>query len=296
MANNEQVGEHNALVTEQDEKQVIPLMRRVRELIRDKRLVLENKITHCREVLPTNQCSPDIVALFLMAEKVLHFNDDVSRAVVSYLKNHYKTNARNIHWAADKTIQVEQYLWTLYVEKETKDGFSLNDYKNMLSECFRALKKCKNPCLSMMLWLASEFATEDWLSSVQDILEEKQTATWLQQDRMLFLLACMENSNCSIERARDIETQIRGLQLGSGAFAAGEGKAGNGNLISSAIGLLVLISCARRKGSRDSVIDAVRQAVRWIVEQIAEANDKGVAWAYYALCEYIDLESTTKGR
>jgi hypothetical protein len=86
------------------------------------------------------------------------------------------------------------------------------------------------------------------------------------------------------------------LQLSSGGFAAAEVRDSDGDLASTAVGLLALISCAMENCNKDLAIGAMRQAARWIVGHITAANDEGVAWAYYALCEYIDLESTTKER
>ena len=106
----------------------------------------------------------------------------------------------------------------------------------------------------------------------------------------------MRDEDCSQGKVRDITDRILDLQLRSGAFATVEGKGENGDLTSSAIGLLALISCAKGNGSENHVIGAVRQAVRWILRHITEAIDEGVAWAYYALCEYIDLELTTQER
>ena len=62
----------------------------------------------------------------------------------------------------------------------------------------------------------------------------------------------------------------------SGAFAATEEGEQNGDLISSAIGLLALISCARENGYENLTIGAVRQAVRWIVGHITDVIDDGV--------------------
>ena len=294
MANSEQGNEFNALVTERDEYQSSSLTQQVKELIRDKRRVLKDKM---QQPLLTKQCPPEIVALFMMSENVSHFSDDISCEVASYLQNNYKAKASDIKWEADKTFAVEQYLWTLYVEKATKDGCSPNNYEKKLSECFYALKSYKNPCLCMALWLASDFAPEDWLRSVQGIVEEAQEnriATWVQRDRMFFLLACVRNSNCSIEMAREIETQIQELQLYSVAATAAERIADDVCLVSPAIGLLVLIYCARRQGLKDSVVDAVRQVVRWIVGHMEKAKGKDFAWAYYALNEYVAFESETK--
>ena len=112
---------------------------------------------------------------------------------------------------------------------------------------------------------------------------------------MLFWIAYMRDTDCSQETVRNITTQIFDLRLNLCAFG---GK--NGDLVASACGLLALISCVRQNCSKNTfALDAVRQAARWIVVDIAKENNgtpQSAAWAYYALCEYIDLESTIKWR
>ena len=304
MAENEHVNEFNKLVTECDEKQVVPLMECVEERIREMRLTLADKIIACcRDSSASNsQCSPAIIALFLMAETVLHFNSDIAKNVMARLKEGYKSNVRNIDWIAKASPQVRQNLWVLFVERETASGFSADDYEKMLSDCFSALARSESHLLCLILWLFKEFATPERIDFVEEIVMRKPATSSL-LDKMLLWHAQIRVSNCSQEKVREIETRICGLQLDSGAFATVEGKKEDGVLLPSAIGLLVLISCAKRKDmenqsstSEGSIIDAVRKTVRWIVGRVTDVNDEGVAWAYYALCEYIDLESTTKKR
>ena len=59
MANSEQGNELNALVTEYDEYQSSSLTQQVKELIRDKRRVLKDKM---QQPLLTKQCPPEIYA------------------------------------------------------------------------------------------------------------------------------------------------------------------------------------------------------------------------------------------
>ena len=304
MRDNERVNEFNKTITECDEKQVVPLMVCVVERIRKMRLPLAGKIIACCKDSSTSnsQCSPKFIALFLMAEKVLHFNSDISKNVMVRLKDGYKSNVRNIDWTAKASPQVRQNLWDLFVERETVGGFSANDYEKMFSGCFSALARSESHLLCLILWLFKGFATSERMDFVEEIVKKKPATSSL-LDKMLLWHAQIRVSTCSQENAREIETRICGLQLDSGAFATVEGMKEDGVLLSSAIGLLVLISCAKRKDmgnqsatSEGSIIDAVQKTVRWIVGHITDVIDESVAWAYYALCEYIDLESTTKKR
>ena len=301
MADNERV---NKPITGCDKKQVVSLRECVEERKRKmRRTIADNIIACCKDSSASNsQCSPKIIALFLMAEKVSHSNSDILKDVMARLKDGYKFNVRNIDWTAKASPQVRQNLWTLFVERETVGGFSTNDYEKKFSDCFSALARSESHLLCLILWLFKEFATPERIDFVEEIVMRKP-ATLSLLDKMLLWHAQMRVSNPSQEKVREIETRICGLQLDSGAFATVEGKREDGVLLSSAIGLLVLISCAKRKDmenqastSEGSVIDAVWKTVRWIVEHVTDVSDEGVAWAYYALCEYIDLKSTTKER
>ena len=263
---------------------------RIKKLVGVIRPSLENMITHSCDFSAKHPCSPDIVALFLMADEISHFNDDISRAIASYVKNNYKSGMRDIPRTAGGQDLSEKYLWTLYLERKHHDDSSHDDCEKRLSDCLSVLEGCKNQHLSLMLWLFPDLATEERLKTVEDIV--KETAPWWQRDKMLFWLACMRASKCSQETVREIETQICGLQLETGAFATVEGSDENGDLISSSIGLLVFISCAKKNNSESPIMDTLRKTVRWILEYItAKQGTCGadIAWAYYALCEYVNL-------
>ena len=167
-------------------------------------------------------------------------------------------------------------------------------YSDMLVKYFNSLVACKSPFLGLMLWLFPELVTEDQVTAVANIAREC-LGTWMLGDRMLFWLACINDSNCRPERTRYIEAEIRRLQLDSGvdagAFATVEGKDEKGNLISSAIGLLVLVSCARRDDSKGPVAEVTQKTACWLIGQLSvvQAVDESIAWAYYALSEYINL-------
>lgn len=270
-----------------NENEVIFLVDWIKKLIIDIRLLLKNRITPCRECPANSHCSPDIVALFLMAEKISHFNDDISRAIASYVKNTYKPGVRDIPRTVEDQELSERDLWTLYLEYHDS---SHGDCEKRFSDCLLALEGGKNRHLNLMLWLFPHFATEDRLKTVEDIV--KETAPWWQRDKMLFWLACMGASKCSQETVREIETQICELQLETGAFATVEGRDENGDLISSSIGLLVLISCAKKNNAEGPIMDTLRKTVCWIIEYITAnqgTNGADSAWAYYALCEYVNL-------
>ena len=272
------------------ENEVTFFVDRIKNLVSDIRPLLESMITHCCDFSAKNPCSPDIVALFLMAEKISLFNDDISRAIASYVKTNYKPAVRDIPRMAEDRVSSEKYLWTLYLERKYHDDSSHDDCRKRISDCLSAFEDSKNPGLSSMLWLFPDFATEERLKTVEDIV--KETAPWWQRDKMLLWLACMGASECSQETVREIETQICGLQLETGAFATVGGSDENGDLVSSSIGLLVLISCAKKNNAEGPIMDALRKTVRWIIEYItAKQGTCGadIAWAYYALCEYVNL-------
>lgn len=268
-----------------DGKQADSLMVRGEQRVKEMRQRLTDKIITSSS---NGQCLHCIASLFFKVEKE-SFSNYISRVA------DYKTNVRNIQNKPDECSLVEQNLWTLYLwdlyvklknaKGDTVDGFSLNDYENMLADCFSTLEGHKNPCMCLMLWLFPKLATKDRIKKVEDILRENKDATWWLRDKMLFWLACLEESNCSQEKAREIERQILELKLDSGAFATVEGKKENGDIISSAIGLLVLISCAKRKDSAGTVADMAQKTVRWIVEQ--DADGENLAWGFYALSEYV---------
>ena len=286
-------------VADCDGKQAGSLMERVEKMVKEIRQTLTDKIMTSPS--NNNQYTPCLIALFLKAEKEL-YSTDISRVVKPYLNDDYKTNVLRKQSKLDGCYLVEQnlwalYLWNLYVKQENAredvvDDFSLNDYENMLADCFSTLASHKNPCICLMIWLFTRLVTKDRIKTIEDILKENKVATWWLRDKMLFWLVCLENSNCSQEMAREIEKQICGLQLDSGAFAIVEGKKENGDIVSSAIGLLVLISCAKRKDSVGTVVDMAQKTVHWIVDRLTGHDvtyESYIGWAFYALSKYINL-------
>lgn len=289
--------EHVERIEDCDGKQVDALVERVDKLVKRMRGELYEKIKGnvSSGELINSQCPLEIIALFLKTKRS-------PIPTMFHVITPYKTNIHNIQSKPDECFLVEQnlwalYLWDLYARRETIDDFSFNDYDNILVDCFSILEGRKNPCMCLMLWLFPKLVTKDRIKSVEDILRESKVATWWLRDKMLFWLACMENENCSQEKVREIEEQIRELQLDSGAFATVEGKKETGDLISSAIGLLVLISCAMRKDSDGIVVDMAQKTVRWIVEH--DVDESNMAWVFYALSEYVacsDSEELTEER
>ena len=225
------------------------------------------------------QCFLKVMALSLMAEKV-----DGRKASVNEIE------FPRIQLSTEYPSQIEKCLWTLFMGREIAGDHSVNSDK--LVDYFNSLVACKSPFLGMMLWLFPELVTEDRITTVANI-ERECLGTWMLRDRMLFWLACINDSNCRPERTRYIEAEIRRLQLDSGvdagAFATVEGKDEKGNLISSAIGLLVLVSCAREDDSEDpSTVEAAQKTARWILDHLTvpQIVDASSAWALYALSEY----------
>ena len=162
--------------------------------------------------------------------------------------------------------------------------------------------KCHNsPVLGLMLWLFPEFASEELLMHVEKITRDNYA--WLTQDKMLFWLACMRDSRFKEIASRVINERILSLQLDTGAFATVEGKEEKGDLISSAIGLLALISCVRHDNSKDSLREEILKTVRWIIDHPAvkrylvdelPSEEKCIdmldsVWVFYALRQYMTL-------
>ena len=231
------------------------------------------------------------IALFWMGEIKSHFRDSTSHKIEACLKKASTTNVNTDRWVSATRFQIEQDLWSLWINQVSAADSFLN--AKMLSDCFDVLVYRQSSLLGVMGWLFPELTGR--LSTIEAITSI-DINSWSVYDRMLFWISYMRDAKSSLQKAREITTRILDMQLSSGAFVAIEGKNGNGDHIASAIGLLALISCASRNCFDKNVIVAMRQAAHWIVEHVTEANDEDAAWTYYALCEYIELESSTNKR
>ena len=283
MANNEHIGKFNELVAESGAKQADPLMHRIKELVTKMRKELEDKIIYSPAII---QCPPKIAALFLMAEKASLFNDESTRDAKGCFEKNYADNIRNVQWTTEAPSQIEQNLWTLSVAREVFAVSSPKDYENVLSKYVGILEQHKYPLLCLMLWLFPQFVNEERMKIAKGIACESPTTSLL-QDRMLYCLACIEGPSCSHEKASEIETQFLRYHL-----TIVEGGNEWGDIVSAAIGLLVLISCANQGLLEDSVIDATRKTVRWIVDRLTGREvtyESCIGWTFYALCKYIDM-------
>ena len=284
--NNERINAINALLEEREE--VDSLISKAKWKVTEIRHDFADKV----DLLPDiNTFSRETIALFWKGEVKLHLSDSTSSKIKACLKKASTSNVSTARWTAATRSQIEQDLWTLWINQRASGGSSLDE--KMISDCFDALERHQSSLLCLMRWLFRE--TKERLNAVETILTCRDLSASFVRDRMLFWIAYMRDADYGQE-VKDITARIRDLQLRSGAFAATEEGDQNGDLISSAIGLLALISCARENGYENLAIGAVRQTVRWIIGHITDAIDEGVAWGYYALCEYIDLESTTKER
>ena len=232
------------------------------------------------------------IALFWMGEIKSHFWDSTSPTIEACLKKASTTNVNTDRWVSATRFQIEQDLWSLWINKMGSADSSLN--ARMLSDCFDVLVSLQSSLLGVMGWLFPELT--DRLGTIADITRSIDIHSWPVRDRMLFWISHIRDAKCRLQKGREITTRILDMQLSSGAFVAIEGKNCAGDLIASAIGLLALISCANRNCFDKNIIVAVRQATHWIVGHVTEANDEGLAWTYYALCEYIELESSTNKR
>ena len=273
----EHLCKYRELIAENGREQEV-LIRWFKGLVMIMRQELKNKIIPCPGIV--SQCPPNIAGLFLMAERAASFKDKISRDVEDCLKKDYMAHVRDIRWTAEADLHVEKNLWTLFVDQMIIDGFAIDDHATELSACFNALVNRRSSALCLLLWLFRKFVTQVQMGIVESIAADESLATWCLQDRMLFWLACISDTKCSKEKTRNIEAQISGLQLE------------NGDLISSAIGLLVLISCAKKNNGEGPIMDALQKTVRWIIERIPVTHDaigSDFCWAYYALCEYVNL-------
>lgn len=282
MANNEHCNTLDTLVAECGRMQEI---QRVKCLITNLRRQLKDKIISDRN-LDDRQCPPEIVALFLMAEKLAQFRDEVSRELESYLRNDSSTN---INGSAETDSQIENKLWTLFVYQESVDGSLSNDNESMLSAWFNILACRQSHVVCLMLWLFPHFATKERMDVVERIVADEKNATLLLWDKMLFWLACMRDSDYGKEK--NIGSQINGLLSDSGAFAVKKEMRVKGDIRSCALRLLVLISYAKLNDLDDEM---VWQKVRCMVEYLTEACDVDepyVGWVYYSLCEFVQMSN-----
>ena len=232
------------------------------------------------------------IALFWKGEVLAHFSDPASPKIKSCLKKASTSNVSTARWAVATHSQIEQDLWTLWINQTASGCRSLGE--RMLSDCFDALKLRQSSLICLMGWLFPE--TKELLAAVETVAKHGDSSTWSVRDRMLFWITYMRDTDYIPEKVNDITTRILDMPLSSGAFAGTEEGNPNDDLISSAAGLLALISGARGNDPKKQAIRAVRKVARWIVEHITETIDEGVAWAYYALIEYIDLERSEKRR
>ena len=288
----ERIDAIHALLEERED--VASLTSKARHLVTEMRRKFANEVGHLQD---SGKFPRGALALFWKGENIARLSDSTSPKIESCLKKASATNVSIERWATATRSQIEHDLWTLWINQTTSNGCSLNE--RILSDCFDVLERRQSSLLCLMMWLVPEIKR---LDVVEAIATHRNFLAWSVRDRMLFWVAYMRDMDCSQEKVRDITAQIVGLQLSSGAFAAAEDGDRSGDLAASAGGLLALIFCARETGPENNLaIDAVRQAVCWIVEYMPKANDaapqsaaleyyESVALAYYALCEYIDLE------
>jgi len=286
-----------------DGKQSDCLIQRVCDLVSKMHQVLAKKILQNKgEQSQTDYRYPAcVIALFVMASKSLiddqKESHEVTERVKVYYRDAYKTiDLDNIQWAPEKTSQTESDLWTLAAMRQVGDDISYIVTDQRFLDCIESLKYHNSPALGLMLWLFPEFISEELLVRVENITRENQA--WLTWDKMLFWLACMSFNE---KRARAIEEQILRLQLDAGEFATVEGKGGRGDIISSAIGLLVLISCVGQNDSEGLVREAAMKTASWIVDHpivkrrlVAELSTEEKCtdmvestWVLYVLSKYI---------
>ena len=258
------------------------------------------------------RCPACVIALFLMASKSFidarknpmrkKESHEANESVKAYYRDAYKTIDRdNIKCDPEKSYQTESNLWTLAAMREVGDNISEIVTDQRFRNCIESLKCHNSPVLGLMLWLFPKFESEKLLMHVEKITRDNYA--WLTRDKMLFWLSCMRDSRFKEIASRVINERILSLQLDTGAFATVEGKEEKGDLISSVIGLLVLISCVRHDNSKDSLREARLKTVRWIIDHPAvkrylvdelPSEEKCIdmldsVWVFYALSQYMTL-------
>lgn len=241
------------------------------------------------DITEGNQYLVQIVGVLLLANKNLHNNDAVSRAIKKYTTS--KDYMCDTQWSTTYPSQVENTLWTIFTRREIQGCLPLSNISNVtLAEYFRDLVKCEDPSIGLMLFLFPEVATCERID-IAECIAYKNLGTWMLGDKMLIWLAVVNNPNatCSEEKVKEISELVCGLQLESGPYSTVAGKNQTGNLISSAIGLLVLASCIRQKEEDELVGRAALKLSNWIINRIIGEEDidlLSMAWSLYALSEY----------
>lgn len=240
------------------------------------------------------QCPAELIALYLMAIKSLgngdkYLEEDKQR-VKEYMEEPYKKmmGTRNIQWESENSSQMEKGLWTLAAMREFEESTLPGDYESQFLDCIRGLERNNSHVLCLLLWLFPQFATEDRIKLVECMAMGNRA--WLWRDKMLFWIACIKNGNH--DQTKTIGLQICNLQLDSGGFATVEGRDEKENVISSAIGLAALVSCAGCNGLDDHVIAAAIKTVHWLAARlnaIQGIDELDRAWVLYALSKFINL-------
>ena len=242
-------------------------------------------------------CPACVIALYLMAIRNLVDDNkelcaDMER-IMAYCRDTFKPiDVYNIQWTPGNSSQIEKDLWARALMKMVEECSSRNDYGSGLSECIRWLEENESYVLGLVLWLFPQLATRNRIKLIEGITTGNRA--WMWPDKMLFWIACIREPNYDKEKAANIQTQICNLQLDSGSFSTVEDKARTGNLISSAIGLLALVSCVRYNDSKYNAGDAALITARWIVKNLHETHDideTSRAWSLYALSEFINLST-----
>ncbi len=227
----------------------------------------------------------------MMAERNLHNEAKASYMVELYLQGTNKVKTSDVQLETLYPSQNENNLWNLSATREVQGRLSSIVDDDDLSDRFSVLEKLEDSSLGLMLWLFPALITDDRLKTVCGIVR-KDNRSWTLRDKMLFWLAYVQNQHDNRQIVAQVEEQILSLQLDSGAFATVEGKDANGDIISSAIGLLVLVSCAKLKDPNSSTFEVARKTATWIVSRLNEMQDVKAldrAWSLYALSEFVRL-------
>jgi hypothetical protein len=297
-----------------DGKQSDCLIQRVCDLVSKMHQVLAKKILQNKgeQNLTDYRCPACVIALFLMASE--SFTDtrknpmrkkefhEANESVKAYYRDAYKTiDLDNIQWDPEKSSQTESNLWTLAAMREVGDNISYIFADQRFLDCIEGLKCQNSPVLGLLLWLFPEFEFEELQMHVEKITRDNYA--WLTRDKILFWLTYLRDSRFKEIASRVINERILSLQLDTGAFATVEGKEEKGDLISSAIGLLALISCVKHDNSKYSLREERLKTVRWIIDHPAvkrylvdelPSEEKCIdmldrVWVFYALSQYMIL-------
>jgi hypothetical protein len=183
--NSERIDAINALLKEREEVDL--LISEAKAQVTKIRCKFAAEVTNLSDI---NKFSRGTIALFWKGEVKAHFRDTNSPKIAACLKKASTSNVSTDRWETAKRSQIEQGLWTLWINQRTTGGMPLDE--RTLSECIDALKRSQNPLLCLMRWLFLE--TKERLDAVEALAKCRNLSDWSIRDRMLFWIVYMRDT------------------------------------------------------------------------------------------------------